>query len=261
MKEAMGGLLRKESVLMKWVITWIIFLNVLVIVAGPFIVSSLFGASGSLPEHAHIIGGTWFIIYMYAGIGILFTSLEKEMKSPEIWLHSPLSMFTLAGSKVLFAIGTAVITMCFGGVLHLILLFVLGNGLSSAEILALFSVLLAVSLKIVFYTCAGFFLWIIYWVLRQRVSFIAIPVAVMLFALAAVVWERLRLLGLFEGLRSLLPIKLTDVSFYNEQTDYFFTGLVREGVVFSVGSLLFYIGFSLLLVAAGSRLFEKKVRY
>lgn len=257
MNKAMGGLLRKEFVQMKWLVVWIMLLNVLVVVAGPFVVRNVFGAGGSLAEHAHIIGGTWFIIYMSAGIGILFSSLEKEMKSPGIWLHSPISMFGLAGMKALFAIGTAILTLLFGGMLHLIMMSFLGGGM---ELLALFSVLLAVSLKIVFYTCVAFFLWVVYTLLRPRLSFLAIPAAFMLFALAAVGWERLRVLGFFDWLRSVVPIKLTDVSFYNEQTDYFFTGLVQDGVAFSIGSLLFYVGLGILLVAAGSRLFEMKVR-
>lgn len=260
MNGAMGGLFRKEWIQMKWLVVWIVLLNVLVVVAGPFIARGMFDMTGSLAEHAHITGGTWFYIYTAAGVGILFSSLEREMKTPGIWLHSPLSMFMLAGAKVVFATTTAIITLCFGGLLHAVLLLILGEGMSAPELLALFSVLLAVSLKIVFYTCTAFFLWVVYWIFHQRVRFIAIPATFMLFALVAVGWEKLRVSGFFDWLRSIIPIKLTDVPFYNEQTGYFFTALVRDGVMFSVGSLLFYAGLSLLLVAAGSRLFEKKVR-
>src|SRR6185312_8759058 len=56
------------------------------------------------------------------------------------------------------------------------------------------------------------------------------------------------------------PVKVTDTRFYDEHPSYLFSGLVPEGVIVSIGILLVGSLFTVLLFAAGSMLFEKKVR-
>ncbi|WP_251667724.1 MULTISPECIES: hypothetical protein [unclassified Sporosarcina] len=263
MSAAWRGLFRKEWVLLKGLTIWIVVLNVLVILAMPSAIANWVGISGVLYEHTHIVAGTWFAFYIFSGVGILFYSLAKEMNTPEIWLHSPRTMLQLAGAKGLFAAFIAIITLFFGGMLAGIALFILSDGSMASvwqEVLALVSVLLAISLKLSFMMAVGFFFWCLYQVIRFRTRFFAVPLTVMLFFLALTIGEMLRVNNFFDWLRKLLPIKLTNEPFYNEQTSYFFTGLVPNGIVFSVGSLLFYVVLIYALFAAGSRLFEKKVR-
>ncbi|WP_301110100.1 hypothetical protein [Sporosarcina sp.] len=263
MKTAWRGLFRKEWVLLKWLTIWIVGLNALVILAVPSAITSLSGIPGTLYEHTHIVTGTWFALYTFSGAGILLYSLTKEIKTPDIWLHSPRSMFQLAGAKALFSAFIAIATLFFGGLLAGIMFSILGEWSTDSAwhgALALISILLAISLKSCFLMAVGFFFWSLYQVIRLRTRFFAVPLTVMLFFLALVIWEMLRINDFFDWLRTLMPIKLTNESFYNEQTDYFFTGFVRDGIVFSVGSVLFYAVLIYVLFAVGSRLFEKKAR-
>lgn len=257
------GLFKKEWILLKWTVAWVVLLNVLVILVVPSLISSLVGIPGKLYENTYVLGGTWFAFYTFMGAGILSVSLTKEMKSPEMWLHSPRSMLQLVGAKSLFAACTSIVTLFFGGALLGVTLYFLENWTASSAwqgFLALVSILLAISLKLIFVMTIGFFFWSVYQVLRCRTSFFVVPITGFLFVVASILWEVLRINNFFNWLRTLVPLRLTNESFYNEQTSYFFTGFVPNGIVFSIGSLLFYLVLSYLLVAAGSRLFEKKVR-
>ncbi|WP_153731155.1 hypothetical protein [Sporosarcina obsidiansis] len=258
------GLLQKEWILLKWVVGWIVLLNVLVICVAPSLISSWAGIPGKLYENTHVLAGTWFAFYTFAGVAILFISLTKEMKSPEIWLHSPRSMFQLVGAKLVSATVIATGTLFFGGLLLSVALYFLGEwtiGSAWQGLLALLSILLSISLKLIFLMAVGLFFWSLYQMIRSRTSFFSVPITVFLFSICGFLWEWLRVAGFFNWLRSLLPLKLTDVTFYNEQTSYFFTGFVPNGIMFSIGSLVFYFGLSFLLVLAGSWLYEKKVRF
>ncbi|WP_153722505.1 hypothetical protein [Sporosarcina cascadiensis] len=263
MSASWSGLFRKEWILLKWLTIGIVVLNALVILAVPSVITNLTGVSGTLYEHTHIVAGTWFALYTFSGAGILLYSLTKEMNTPDIWLHSPRSMFQLAGAKALLSAFIAIATLFLGGLLAGIMFYILGDWSTDSVwrgALALISILLAISLKSCFLMAVGFFFWSLYQVIRVRMRFFVVPLTVMLFFLALAIWEMLRINDFFDWLRTLIPIKLTNESFYNEQADYLFTGFVRDGIVFSVGSVLFYAVLIYVLLAAGSRLFEKKVR-
>ncbi|MBO1914770.1 hypothetical protein J4G37_59335, partial [Microvirga sp. 3-52] len=83
------GLLQKEWVLLKWGILVLFIVNVAVVVAVPPLINRAFDLPMNTFENALIISGTWFVFSMFISVSILLTSLEKEMKQPDIWLHSP----------------------------------------------------------------------------------------------------------------------------------------------------------------------------
>ncbi|AXI00463.1 hypothetical protein DV702_12500 [Sporosarcina sp. PTS2304] len=263
MNSVWRGLIRKEWIVMKWLVLWLVLLNVLVVCVAPLVVGHFVGMQGTVNENMHVLAGTWFALYTFAGIGILIYSLTKEMKNPEIWLHSPQSLYELVGVKVWFSALVAISTLFFGGMLASLSLYVAGywtNETAWQGLLSLVSVVVAISLKLLFVMAVGFFFWSIYEVLQPRLTLLTIPITVTVFVTATVLWEQLRTAGFFDWLRLFVPVRLTTESFYNDQTSYFFMGIVPDGIIFSLGSLLFYLLLSVFLIVLGSKLFEEKVR-
>ena len=85
----MKGLIRKEWVLLKWGILALVLANIAVVMALPPMINRAFDLPLDSFENSLIISGTWFVASLFIGVGILFTSLERELKQPDIWLHSP----------------------------------------------------------------------------------------------------------------------------------------------------------------------------
>ena len=83
------GLIQKEWILLKWGILALVLVNIVIVMAGPLLINRAFDLPLNTFENSFLISGTWFVAYLFIGVGILYTSLEKEMKQPDIWLHSP----------------------------------------------------------------------------------------------------------------------------------------------------------------------------
>ena len=263
LKTVFGGLLHKEWIVMKRLVFGILLLDILIIILAPLLVTSIVGKSATLYEHTHIIAGMLLALHMFCGVFILFSRLKKEMGHPGMWLHSPAKIVQLAGAKIVFALAAAWVSLLFSGILAGVMLNIIGDPLAETTwsgIPALASVLLAISIKLMFMTAVGWFFWSIYKLVESRLRFISVPVALLLFVAAVAVWEQLRISGLFDWLRSLAPVRLTNESFYNEQTSYFFMGFVPDGIAFSLGNLIFYLIASYVLLWVSSAFFEKKVR-
>lgn len=259
------GLFRKEWILLRPGILVLALLNAVVILLGPFVVSSVFGVPQDFYENTQVIAGLWIVLYSVVGVGTLFTSLGHEMKRPDLWLYSPASMFQLVSAKAFFAsFLTACLLLLCGALLSISFFF---SGVREAAAfslmdgtLSLVSVLVKVFLISIFYMGIGFFFWSVYQVLRSRLGEFSIIITIILFIAASVMWERIRVAGLFDNLLKVGPVTFTDTVFYNESNSYFFTGIVPGGVVFTFGSLLFYGVLTGISFYAGSKLFEMKVR-
>ncbi|WP_313236525.1 hypothetical protein [Sporosarcina ureae] len=258
-----GGLLHKEWIVLKWLLALIILLDVVVITLAPLLTKNFAGIPDTLYDTTHIIVGTWFALHIFSGVFMLFVSLKKEMKNLEMWLHSPHPMVQLVGAKVVFAILAALASLFFSSLLASIVLYVIGDWtmeLAWSGVLALISVVLAISIKLVFMTMVGWFFWSVYKVVNSRTQFFSVPLVFIFFIITFVFWEQLRVSGLFDWLRTIVPVRLTNESFYNEHTSYFFMGFVPNGIAFSLGNLVFYLIISFVLLMIGSAFFEKKVR-
>lgn len=258
-----GGLLNKEWIVLKWLLALILLLDVAVITLAPLLTTNFVGNPDTLYDNTHIIIGTWFALHVFSGAFMLFVSLKKEMENLEMWLHSPHPMVQLVGAKAVFAILTALGSLFFSSFLASIVLYVIGDWtmeLAWSGVLALISAVLAISIKLVFMTMVGWFFWSVYKVVNSRIRFFSVPLTFIFFIIALTFWEQLRLNGFFDWLRTIVPVRLTNESFYNEHTSYFFMGFVPNGIAFSLGNIVFYLIISFVLLMIGSALFEKKVR-
>ncbi|MFS0575662.1 hypothetical protein AB1K83_08510 [Sporosarcina sp. 179-K 3D1 HS] len=258
------GLLRKEWMMLRRSVTILAILSILIVLVGPSVVGQLFDVPGEYAAHAFILGGTWIGFQLFLGVSILFMSLGNELKRPDIWLHSPISMYGLTGAKVAFAAIVTAGSMVWSGMLLGIAFILSGEGGSISfenGVLPLLNTICALFLRSLFIMGVGFFFWSVYQVLRSRYgSFLSTIMTYIVLALSMVVWEKLRVTGIFEPLKTFMPVKWTDVDFYQESHSYFLAGLIPGSVIFSVGGLLLYGAVTVASFMAGSVLFEKKVR-
>lgn len=255
------GLLRKERVLMRRGTFALTSVNAIIV--GLTLRSSLFGGAQKFFDETLVIIGTWLALSMFIGVWVLYASLRREMKRPDIWLHSSSSMAQLVGVKAIFAAITTASSLVLSGVWLGISFYLSGASkviTFSEGALPLLSVIIAVFLNSIYVMAIGFFLWSIYHVLRERIGWGSIVVILAIFSAGAYLWEKLRVAGVFDAIKKWGPVKMTDVPFYTESKGNFFMGIAHEGVIFSIGSLLVYATLTAVLFVVGTTLFEKKVR-
>lgn len=265
--KSMKGLIRKEWILLKWGILVLFFVNIAVVLAVPRFINRAFDLPLNTFENSLIVSGTWFVFSMFIGVGVLFTSLEKEMKQPEIWLHSPAPMWRLVGIKAVFAVVVTGLILVLNGVL-LSISFVASDAYGTLSrfdgALSMISVMVSIFLKSIYIMGFGFMFWSLYQIGRSRSRGLAVISTTLLFFAGAftgtVIAELFRSIEILTTIKEFGSVKLTGFAFYNEQNSYFFTGIVPDGVVFSVGGLILYGALTLIFFAVGAKVFEKKVR-
>ena len=265
--KSVKGLIRKEWILLKWGILALVFVNIVVVMAVPPLINRAFDLPLNTFENSLIISGTWFVVSMFIGVGILFTSLEKEMKQPDIWLHSPAPMWQLVGVKAVFAVAVTALILVLNGVL-LSISFMLSDAYGTISrfdgALSMVSVMISIFLKSIYIMGFGFMFWSFYQIGRSRSKGLSVIFTTLLFFAGiftgTVIAELFRSIEFLTTIKEFGPVKLTGLAFYNEQNSYFFTGIVPDGVVFTVGGLILYGALTLIFFAVGAKLFEKKVR-
>ena len=261
------GLLKKEWILLKWGVITVFLLNIIVVMAAPPIINRAFGLPLNTFENTLVISGVWFVVSMFVAVGILYASLETEMKQPDIWLHSPVPMWQLVGIKAVFAIAVTAMLLVLGGVL-LSISFLMSDAYGTipklSGALAMLSVMISIFLKAIYIMALVFMFWSLYQVWRTRSGQLSVIFTSLLFFAGiftgTVISELLRASKVLTAIKEFGPVKLTNTTFYNEQNSYFFTGFVPDGVIFTIGGLILYGALTILFFAVGAKVFEKKVR-
>ncbi len=97
----MKGLVWKEWMQYKGMMILGIITSVIGTVASPFILKRMVEMKDPISEVHLITSSLWMYVYIIFFLVLFFTSLEKEMKRPDIWFHNQSSAFTLVGAKLL----------------------------------------------------------------------------------------------------------------------------------------------------------------
>lgn len=261
------GLLKKEWILLRWGVMTVFLANIFAVMVIPPIINRAFDLPLNSFENSLIISGIWFVIGMFVAVGILFGSLESEMKQPSIWLHSPAPIWQLVGIKAIFALAATACLLVLGGILisiSFVMSDVYGTIPNKDGLLALVSVMISIFLKSIYIMAILFMFWALYQVVRSRKGVLSVIFTVLLFVAGIFtgtkISEMFRASKTLNTIKEFGPVKLTNVSFYNEQNSYFFMGIVPDGVIFTIGGLILYGVLSIIYFVVGSMLFEKKVR-
>lgn len=258
------GLFFKEWMISRAEVMTLLILNAVIGISLPFIVGSVFTIPQDISDGFDVFIGIWLLAHLFIGLKLLYTSVNSELKHPDIWLHSQRSVFQLIGVKAMFAVFITAAMLIVGGVM-------LGVSvtLSSHEqplslidsVLVSLSVMTATFLISIYITAMGFFFWSIYQVLRSRIGSIAVIVTPLIFLVYTYVLDKIRMPLVFDKITSFGSVKFTNSVFYNEASQSLISVIVPDGVVFTIGAVLFYGFVAAMFFLVGSWLFEKKVRF
>lgn len=214
-----NGLLRKEWVLMRYSV--VIFV---VIFTGIAVSSFAPAAVGGIVDSVEL-ADMFSTILTFLGMGLFLHSLQVDMKQPDIWLHSPASIWKLLFVKVamvlLLVMGFILIWSGIG-----VIAYFMGGFAGFVPGLITLQKLLVTT---IFMITASLFIWVVYKVLEIRHGWLTALISLIpIFVFGVMIWGFLIVV-----LKTMEPL----------------------------ASMLIYIAVSFVLFAGGAILLEKKVRY
>ena len=255
-----NGLLRKEWVTMKWPLLVSSLLGIIVMSFLPHLLSKFFGFEIHVFEVALVICFIWAGASVLAPVISLFTMLEREMKRPDVWLHSTASIFKLVGAKAFFA-------SLFGAVGLLIPTTVLAfqYALFRSTIVTFNDLLFFGSISIVLifavsitFMSIGLFFWVIDRLMKPYLKGFSIVATIIIFLIASRLYGQFVLSDLYEKLLLIGPIDLMKIK--NPKINVEFIYFDHTETFFYTGEIVFDMFFTVAMFIAAALLFEKKVR-
>ena len=214
---AFNGLLQKEWKLMRWPMLGFVatFIVIAALSFAPIVVGGIF--------EVNEFDGMFSTILLFLAAGLFLQSLHTDMKKPDVWLHSPASIWMLLGVKmmmaVIFVIGSFLIWTGIGAIAYFFGGFV--------GIIPGMAILLKLLVNTIFMTSVSLLLWVIYKLVEVQIGWMAVFVVIFLIYAGSLLWAILLLGWEITGLTSSVP----------------------------------YIIVTIVLFAVGADLLEKKVRY
>ncbi|MHA6259078.1 hypothetical protein ACXYMX_04085 [Sporosarcina sp. CAU 1771] len=259
MMKQWNGLMKKEWVLMKGWFYGTLGVAVSVFLILPYIVAMILKVSAG--EIRVGLMAAWVLFSLVAPFIGLLISLGRETNRPDVWMHSPASIFKLFGSKVVFA-GAI-------GFIHLLLASILifgqfersfremGDTLGEAlQVGGTFVFVL--TLASLMMMCMVLFVRVLYLVIKPRLKVASIPVLFVFVFLTLQGIEKIVETEFYKKLTSFGPIgsPVENGSTVGNEFSFF---IIDETIIYT-GDLLVNVLFSILLFIAAATLFEKKVR-
>lgn len=255
-----NGLLRKEWLTMKSLLLVSALFAVAAMSFLPMIVTRFWGDGVQVFETALVICFLWACASALAPVVALFIMLERDMKRPDVWLHSNASIFKLIGSKVVFAllIGTS-------GLLISTIVLALHYALSTPSILTFNALLFYGSIFVVLVfvvsisiLCTGFFFWVLYRLMEPFIKGFSLPVTIILFFFSTFFIERIGRSDLYNKVVKVGQVDLLGLK--NPKLDVGNGYFEVTGTTFYTGQIVFDTFFIVAAFVVATVLFEKKVR-
>ena len=104
-----NGLMKKEWVAMKGWLYGTVGASILITLVIPYVVPMFL--EGNVDALISGLIPFWILVSLILPVFVILSSLKKEMGHPDIWLHSPVSIFKLFGSKAVFAALVGVVNL------------------------------------------------------------------------------------------------------------------------------------------------------
>lgn len=253
-----NGLLKKEWLTMKGQFIATIGASILFIVLFPF-GSNLFKLGLDAMQVSLIMSLIWMVVSMFIPTIILLISLGKEMRRPDIWLHSKAPIYKMFGSKAVFGLLVGAVNLAIP-----LVAIIIGSRFSIYPFELTFKVAVQVSglLFISFYIisllimCTGLFFGVLYQLIKPKVF--AVPIVVLLFLGSSWVTERISATDFYKELTSFWAIKGPGKEILNIAKENFYIEI--DTTILYAGDLLVGLLYAALLFVIAVTLFEKKVR-
>lgn len=255
-----NGLVRKEWVTMKWPLIVSALLAIVVMLFFPVLITRIVGAEMHVFEFALVICFLCAGASVFAPVITLFTLLGREMKRPDVWMHSNASIFKLVGAKVFLAamigavgllIPTIVVAIQYAFSKSAIFLFEELLFFGTIFIVLIFAVSVA-------FMSIGFFFWVIDRLLKPFIKGFSIVVTFVLYVTSSILYGQFISSEVYESFIRIGPIDLMAIKNPMITTDFVYFD--HTETVFYTGEILFDAFFTVVLFIFAAVLFEKKVR-
>ncbi|MFC4411761.1 hypothetical protein ACFOZY_15330 [Chungangia koreensis] len=254
------GLMKKEWKTMKVSLYLVLILNVTAVFLIPFLLDEWAGIPRI--EVSIVIGFVWLMFQTILAAILLLTSLEKDMKQPELWLHSTASIFKLTGAKYTLSFLITVISITWNGLLLIISVSVGSHqlGVSLGELIQIGIYFAGLSaLSTIPYMVIAFFFWTIYQLLKPYLKTFASAVSFLLFlllpAFLGLLQKFVNQLPRFGELPFPMPNNLAWAMESGGEASFYF----ESGDIYASDILLIIVLIALVYVGS-TKWFEKKVR-
>lgn len=253
-----NGLLKREWLTMKGQFLATIVASILFIVMIPF-GSNVFKFGLDTMQLSLIMSLIWMVISMFIPAIILLISLGKEMRRPDIWLHSKTSIYKMFGSKAVYGLLVGALNLA----IPLLAVIILSRfSIFSFELTFKVAVQVNGLLFISFFfisllmMCTGLFFGVLYQLIKPKVF--AVPIVVLLFLGSSWVTERITATDLYKELTSFWAIKGPGKETLNIAKEN--TYIEIDTAILYGGDLLVGLLYAALLFVIAVTIFEKKVR-
>lgn len=253
-----NGLLKKEWVTMRGQLFAIITASIMFIIVIPFS-SNLFNLSLDSLGLSIIMGLIWMVVSMFIPAIMLLISLSKEMRRPDIWLHSEASIFKLFSVKAVYAIVVSAVSLA----IPVVVLIVEARYLTYPLELSLKMALQVGSLLFVLFyifsilfMCSALFFGVIYQLIKPKIF--AIPIVLILFLISSWIMQWITATKIYVELTSFWAIEGPSKSFLEFGKENSFIEI--DTTTFYAGDFLLGVLFSVLLFITAVVIFDKKVK-
>ncbi len=253
-----NGLLNKEWITMRGQFFAIIAASIFFIIVIPFS-TNLFSLSVDSLGLSIIMGLMWMVVSMFIPAVLVLISLGKEMRRPDIWLHSEVSIFKLFSAKAVFAIIVSAVSLAIPVVVILVearfltfpLELGLKMGLQVGGLLFIFFYIFSL-----LFMSTGLFFGVIYQLIKPKIF--AVPIVLILFILSSMLIQWITATKIYIKLTSFWAIDGPGETFleFGRETPF----LEIDTTTIYAGDLLVGALFSVLLFITAVIIFDKKVK-
>jgi len=259
-----NGLLKKEWISMKWPLLAMVVIGIAVLTVFPFLFIRTFGLDIHYYEITVVMSFLWALAGVLVPVGTLLVLLEREMRRPDVWLHSTVSIYKLIGSKMVFAVLIGTISFLLPTLVLAIEYNFISLPIYVMGDMFRFGVWFLITL---FYASVavmgfGFFLWVLYRLLKQVIRGFAVPATLLLFVLFIWLSVRIGQTELYERFVQVGKVDLSRVAILRTPSggQYESGPFLFYTAEFYTGELVVDVLLMLAMFIGGAVLFEKKIR-
>ena len=260
MKQWMG-LFKKEWISMRGSLYVTALIAIMLLVLLPFVLTRMNSLETDAFEVILMICFFWLAASILIPVIALFNGLEKEMKRPDVWLHSTASAFQLFGTKSTFA--ALIGAVCFL-VPTIFIAFVYGFANVPLEVpfndMATTGIFLVVSFffSSIMIMCMGLFFWVLNQLMKPYIKGLSIPALVVLFFILSGLFEKVRQTAFYEKVTHFGPIEgFNGIEFDISKGNFF---IETDTDTFYTGEFIVTFVFIVVLFIVSIVLFDRKVR-
>ncbi|SER79544.1 hypothetical protein [Psychrobacillus sp. OK032] len=258
------GLNQKEWMLMRFWLVVLFILNTLGIVGIPLLLNAWID-DVPIFKTAIILAGIWLLFSHLIAAILFITSLQLDMKRPDIWLHTESSIYKLIGTKLAFATIITSLSLLWIELLLVILQIFYADPefMTFGQLLEIkVYVFVGIFFSIILNLIIVLFFWVIYHLIRPYVKGFSVIITFFLYIVSSIIWstnsslEFIKNFPRFGGITIPVPGFIEKFSMNENYRDLTF--LIEPTIYLS--DIVIITAFAIILFWGAALWFEKKVR-